>query len=176
MCIITSHLLLAPREHQLTMSFCSSVASLGDVLQAIKQKTHKIPTMQRAVEDLEQHHSLSTVLVNRLCKRVDQARAAVAAARTQAAAAGAVQPSSNEGLQQAAVEPLWEGCWSYSDVLREYLLTLRYLSLHSNTYFDGQLAERLWDTLMVDPPCREDQLHATQVRMDSPCSAVVLHG
>jgi hypothetical protein len=156
-----------------------TVTSLHAVaLQTIKQKTRKIPTMQRAVEDLEQDHSFSTNIVNRLCKRVEKARAAIAAARAEAAAAadaagGAAQPLSEEALQQAAMESLREGCWSYSDVLREYMMTLRYLSLHSNTYFDGRLAERLWDTLMVNPPCREDTLPATQVcgHADHTCMA-----
>ncbi|KAF6260179.1 hypothetical protein COO60DRAFT_1700419 [Scenedesmus sp. NREL 46B-D3] len=135
---------------------------------AIKQKTRKLPTMQRAVEDLEERHALSTALVDRLCRRVEQARQALAAARTEAAAAApaaagaAVLPLSEEVLQQAAMESLREGCWSYPDVLREYLQTLRQVALHSNSYFDGRLAERLWDTLMVDPPCKEDTLPATQ--------------
>lgn len=126
--------------------------------------------MQRAVDDLDQQHSLSTVLVKRLCSSVDQARAALAAAREAAAAApanaAAQQQPDEEALQLAAMESLRQGAWSYSEVLREHLLTLRYLSLHSNSYFDGRLAERLWDTLMVDPPCREDALPATQVRVE----------
>ncbi|WIA22029.1 hypothetical protein OEZ85_004379 [Tetradesmus obliquus] len=134
--------------------------------QALKLKGRKLPTMQRAVDDLDQQHSLSTVLVKRLCSSVDQARAALAAAREAAAAApanaAAQQQPDEEALQLAAMESLRQGAWSYSEVLREHLLTLRYLSLHSNSYFDGRLAERLWDTLMVDPPCREDALPATQ--------------
>jgi hypothetical protein len=137
-------------------------------VQNLKQKNRKVPTMQRAVEDLEQDHSFSTTLVNRLCSRVEKARQALAAARAEAAAAAepgaAALPVSEDALQQAAMDSLREGCWNYSDVLRELLQTLRTFSLHSNTYFDGRLAERLWDTLMVNPPCREDTLQATQVR------------
>jgi hypothetical protein len=144
-------------------------AHLGRAVQSLKQKARKLPTMQRAVEDLEQDHSFSSTLVNRLCSRVDNARQVLAAARAEAAAAtepgAATAPQlSEEALQQAAMESLREGCWSYSDVLRELLQTLRVFSLHSSTYFDGRLAERLWDTLMVNPPCREDTLQATQVR------------
>jgi hypothetical protein len=147
-------------------AFCNYVQT-----QTLKQKTRKLPNMQRAVEDLERDHSFSATLVNRLCSRVEKARQALAAARAEAAAAAAgaaaaakAAPQPEEALQLAAMESLRDGCWSYSDVLRELLQTLRIFSLHSNTYFDGRLAEQLWDTLMVNPPCREDTLQATQVR------------
>lgn len=66
-------------------------------------------------------------------------------------------------VRQAALDVLSEGGWSYMDIVKEYMTTLRVYAVNATVYFEGKLAERLWDTLMVKPPNKEDMLPATQV-------------
>lgn len=116
---------------------------------------------------------LMTMLVGSLCNKVAAARKAVATAKseqldnTKTALTAGRDPDDEAAaaaVTEAAIATLADGSWSYIEVLREILLTLRVFASAASTYFEGKLAEKLWHALMVNPPYHEDQLGATQVR------------
>ena len=118
-------------------------------------------TQERAVEDLDKSLGATTHLVETLCKHVALLHEKVEAATTAAAQAAAGSPKSVDmpAVKAAAVAEMQEGSWSYFDILKEILSTIKFLATNATGYFDEALAEQLWDTLMVNAPCGEDQLH-----------------
>jgi hypothetical protein len=107
------------------------------------------------VRRLDKSVQVFQLLTTTVCDRVEAARAAVAAA----------QPLSRAAAAAAAMSQLGQGVWSYAAVVCEVVLTLKDLCLASEDFMDNGIALQLWDALMVDPPCGEDQLAATQVRV-----------
>lgn len=125
----------------------------------------------RAVDDLINKHGVVQHLVDTVCARVSAVRDKIAATAATAAAGDGDAGGPDGGpdataaaIRAAAVAELDDGAWSYADVIKEMMLSLRMLANWSTSYFPDGLAERLWDTLMVDAPCGEDQLQTTQVR------------
>jgi hypothetical protein len=143
-------------------------------------KGEKLFSQERAVERLDAEMTFNSKLVEAICKLVDDSHRAVDNAvmdntmQQQAAAAAnqlpAEDPSQHlaaQDIRAAAVEQAvsvaGEGSWSYYDVLREHMLTLKTFAVASANYFPLELAEQLWDKLLANPACAEDQQAAVQV-------------
>eukprot|EP00775_Hariotina_reticulata_P001572 gene1572-1911_t len=153
--------------------------SLRELLRLLPDKGEKLISQERAVDKLDGELSFHTKLVDAICRLVDNAHQAVDNAmvdislQRQAADDAnplqAVDPSQQQAVKdiraaaiEQAVAIAGEGPWSYYDVLREHMLTLKTFAGASGNYFLLELAEQLWDKLLANPACAEDQQSAVQ--------------
>lgn len=121
-------------------------------------------TREGALEDLDKALGVTQHLADTVCSRVAALQEKLDAA---VAAAGGneqdVSAADLAAIKLAAMAELEEGSWSYADILKELLATLKFLASIASGYFDEALAQQLWDMLMVNARCGEDQYSATQV-------------
>lgn len=125
-----------------------------------------------AIDVLQKKQNVLNHLVETVCNLVSQLRQKIAAG-TQAAAC---ESSSSGGaatdaatIQAEALAELRQGSWTYTEILREYILTLKLLASFEIEYFPEDLAGQLWDALMNAPT--KDHMTAALVRLFGGLSA-----
>lgn len=125
-----------------------------------------------AIDVLQKKQNVLNHLVETVCNLVSQLRQKIAAG-TQAAAC---ESSSSGGaatdaatIQAEALAELGQGSWTYTEILREYILTLKLLASFEIEYFPEDLAGQLWDALMNAPT--KDHMTAALVRFFGGLSA-----
>lgn len=132
-------------------------------------------TSNKCVDQLDTLHKVNTRLVAAVSALVGELRTKVAAAITAAAGGSSSDGSAGGGggatdaasITAAAMAELGEGSWTYGDIMREYIFTLKLMASYCSDYFPEGLASQLWDALMVDAPTW-DHLGAAVVRA-GPC-------